>query len=146
MGSTSVSNVRLGGHAGRRDRWAFPWRIGDISGVPVLTEGSSYDALFPRHGSLTWRRLQFSSEGEFLFAVDDTAESFFYNWSELSLAPAAWWRVGLATQRTHTYASDREVQRGLLVGFTYRALDSAVYVFNPDDSQPTVVVSVSVGF
>jgi len=97
-------------------------------------------------GSLNWRRLGFSSEGEFLFGVGDVSESFFYNWSELAFAPTEWWRFGLATQRTHAYASDREVQRGLFAGFTYRALDSAVYVFNPDDSHPTVVVAVTVGF
>jgi hypothetical protein len=50
------------------------------------------------------------------------------------------------TQRTRAYASDREVQRGLLVGFTYRSLDSAIYVLNPDDSKPVVVVAVTVGF
>ena len=97
-------------------------------------------------GSLTWRRLGFASEGEFLIGVGDVSESFFYNWSELAFAPAESWRFGLATQRTHAYQAGRDIQRGLFAGVTYRALDSAVYVFNPDDSHPTVVVAVTVGF
>jgi len=97
-------------------------------------------------GSLTWWKLEFASEGEYVFDVRDSSESFFYNWSEFTLAPAEWWRVGLVTQRTRVYATDRDIQRGVLVGFTYKGIDSAVYVFNPDDSKPIVVVAVTVGF
>jgi hypothetical protein len=105
------------------------------------------DGLAPGYkGSLSWKRLAFASEGEYVFDTGDTSASFFYNWSEVTVAPAEWWRIGLVTQRTRAYASDREVQRGLLVGFTYRSLDSAIYVLNPDDSKPVVVVAVTVGF
>jgi hypothetical protein len=124
---------------GKTVEWELTPMLGGVFG--------STSGLAPGYkGSLTWRRLGVSSEGEFLFAVGDASENFFYNWSELAFAPAEWWRFGLATQRTHAYASDRDIQRGLFAGFTYRALDSAVYVFNPDDSHPTVVVAVTVGF
>ena len=105
------------------------------------------DAVAPGYkGSLSWKRLALASEGEYVFDTGDTSASFFYNWSELTFAPAEWWRFGLVTQRTRAYATDRDIQRGLLAGFTYRSLDSAIYVFNPDDSKPVVVVSVTVGF
>ena len=97
-------------------------------------------------GSLSWWKLEFASEGEYVFDVKDSSESFFYNWSELTIAPAEWWRIGLVTQRTRVYATARDVQRGLLVGFTYKAVDSTVYVLNPDDSKPIVAVAVTVGF
>ena len=97
-------------------------------------------------GSLQWSRLEFSSEGEYVFDANDSSDNFFYNWSELAVAPMEWWRIGLVTQRTRVHATDREIERGLLVGFAYRELDSAVYVFNPDDSQPFVVVAFTVGF
>jgi len=96
-------------------------------------------------GTVSWRALAGSSEGEYLFAAE-RSDSFFYNWSEVTVSPADWWRAGVVTQRTHAYASDREVQRGLLAGFTYRDLDAAVYVFNPDDTHPLVVLAVTVGF
>jgi hypothetical protein len=34
-----------------------------------------------------WWRLEFSSEGEYVFDTRDVSGSFFYAWSELSLAP-----------------------------------------------------------
>jgi hypothetical protein len=81
-----------------------------------------------------------------VFDTGDASERFFYNWSELAVAPAPWWRIGLVTQRTRVYATDRDIQRGLFAGFTYRSIDSAIYVFNPDDSKPVVTVAVTVGF
>jgi hypothetical protein len=38
-------------------------------------------------GSLGWWRLEFSSEGEYVFGTRDVSGSFFCAWSELSLAP-----------------------------------------------------------
>jgi len=43
-------------------------------------------------------------------------ESFFCNWSELSLSPVDWYRFGLVGQRTRAYQTDVDIQRGLLVG------------------------------
>ena len=97
-------------------------------------------------GSVSWKRLEFSSEGEYVFGDRDEDERFFYNWSELAVAPLDWWRIGMVTQRTRAYAADRDTQRGLLVGFTFKNVDSTLYLFNPDDSEPITVVAVTVGF
>jgi hypothetical protein len=97
-------------------------------------------------GSLSWWKLELSSEGEYVFDVGDESKSFFYNWSELSLAPLDWFRFGLATQRTRLYKSDREIQRGVLAGFHFKKLDCTAYVFNPDESRPTFVLAVALGF
>ena len=93
-------------------------------------------------GSLSWWKLELYSEGESVFDTGDSADSFFYNWSELTLAPVDWLRFGLVTQRTRAYESDRDIQRGLLVGVSYRKLDFSAYYFNPDDEQPTFVIAV----
>ena len=97
-------------------------------------------------GSIAWRALEFVSEGEAMFDADDSADSFFYNWSELTLAPVDWLRFGLVTQRTRAYQADRVVQRGLLVGTSIRRLDVTAYLFNPDDSKPIVVLSFAASF
>ena len=96
--------------------------------------------------SLTWRWLDLYSEGEYVVDTGDSSESFFFNWSELSIVPVEWFRCGLATQRTRAYESDRDLQRGVLVGFSYKDLEGTVYVLNPDESTPTVIVAVAVGF
>lgn len=97
-------------------------------------------------GSLGWWKLELYSEGECVIDARDTEESFFYNWSELTLAPVDWFRFGVVTQRTRAYEADRDIQRGLLVGFTVGKLDFTTCVFNPDQSKPLVAMAVSVSF
>ena len=105
------------------------------------------DGIAPGYtGSLSWRPFELYSEGEYVFDAHDSADSFFYNWSELAFVPADWFRVGLVTERTRVYEAERDIQRGLLVGFTYKKFAATTYVFNPDDSKPVVVLSVAFSF
>ncbi len=97
-------------------------------------------------GSIAWRALELYSEGEAMIDAGDSADSFFYNWSELTLAPVEGFRFGLVTQRTRAFQSDRDVQRGLLIGASIRRLDVTAYVFNPDDGKPLVVLAFAVSF
>jgi hypothetical protein len=97
-------------------------------------------------GSLSWWKLELYSEGEYVFDTGNSSDSFFYNWSELTLAPVDWFRFGLVTQRTRLYQTDREIQRGLLVGFNYKKVDLSGIVFNPDDNKPTFVIAVGLSF
>ena len=96
-------------------------------------------------GTLGWWKIELYSEGEYMFNTGDSSENFFYNWSELTVSPLDWFRLGLVTQRTHLYQTDREIQRGFLVGFSFKHLDFTTYVFNPDD-KPLVVLGMGVNF
>jgi hypothetical protein len=105
------------------------------------------DGIAPGYkGSLGWKKLELYSEGEYVFDAGETADSFFYNWSELTFAPVESFRFGMVTQRTRVYQTDREIQRGLLAGFSFKNLDVAGYVFNPDDEKSTFVLAVAVTF
>ena len=97
-------------------------------------------------GSVSWWKLELYSEGEYVYAPGSSADSFFYNWSELTFSPVDWFRFGIVTQRTRVYASDRDIQRGPLFGFSFRQFDLAAYVLSPDAHNPTVVVAVAVQF
>jgi hypothetical protein len=94
------------------------------------------------HGSLRWRRLELYSEGEYVIDTADSSASYFYNWSELTFSLLDRFWVGVVMQHTHVYQSDREIQRGLLAGFSYKGADFSGYVFNPDDSTPTVLIAL----
>ena len=96
--------------------------------------------------TLSWTKLAFYSEGEYLFDTNESSDSFFYAWSELTWAPVDWCRLGLVGQRTKVYETDRDIQRGLLLGFSFKRVDFTTYVFNPDDSSPTVVLALGVSF
>lgn len=105
------------------------------------------DGIAPGYkASLGWRRLALDSETEYVFDAGDSSDRFLYTWSELSLSPADWWRLGLVVQRTRVYQSERDVQRGFFAGFSYKRADVTGYVFNPDDAAPTVVLGVTLGF
>jgi len=120
---------------GEKLAWEFTPMLGGVFGDTT--------GIAPGYkGSLSWWKLELYSEGESVFDTGDSADSFFYNWSELTLAPVDWLRFGLVTQRTRAYESDRDIQRGLLVGVSYRKLDLSAYYFNPDDEQPTFVIAV----
>ena len=96
--------------------------------------------------TLGWRKLELYSESEYVFVPEDHSQNFAYTWSELTLAPVDWFRFGLVAQRTRAYQTDLDVQRGLLLGFSYKRADFGAYLFNPDRDKPTFVFSVAVNF
>jgi len=112
-----------------------------IGGVLGRTEGVAPGYEF----TLAWRGIELYSEGEFLIDTEDSSDSFFYTWSELTYSPVEWFRAGVVIQRTKAYDTDFDIQRGLMLGVTFKQLDLAVYVLNPDDD-PTVVLGVSYEF
>ena len=97
-------------------------------------------------GSISYWKLTLSSESEYFLDTGNSADSFFYNWSELALAPVDWFRFGLVEQRTRLYQTDRDIQRGVLTGFSVRKVDLTGYVLNPDLGKPTFIISVGLNF
>jgi hypothetical protein len=119
---------------GEKLSWEFTPMLGGVFGNTT--------GIAPGYkGYLSWWKLELSSEGEYVFDVGDSSKSFFYNWSELSVAPLEWLRFGLVTQRTRLYRSDRDIQRGVLLGIRYRRIECTGYVFNPDESKPIYVLA-----
>jgi hypothetical protein len=49
-------------------------------------------------------------------------------------------------QRTRAYESELDIQRGFLVGLSYKQVGVTGYVFNPDKNNPTYVLSVGIEF
>lgn len=95
--------------------------------------------------SLSWRRLSLYTEGEYLFDTGDSANNFFYTWSELAFSPADLFRFGLVIQRTKAYQTQFEIQRGLFAGLTTERLEFTTYLFNLD-GDPLVVLGAAVHF
>ena len=124
---------------GKTLEWAFTPMLGGVFGETTgIAPGFA--------GSLSWRMLELSSENEYVVDSGDRSDSFFYNWSELTLAPADWFWFGLVTQRTRVYKSEREIQRGLLAGFSVKRANFTGYVFDPDEEGPRFVFAVDVTF
>jgi hypothetical protein len=136
-----TGSVWLGCNFGGGDKlaWEFTPMLGGVFGNTT--------GIAPGYkGSLSWWKLELYSEGEYVIDTGDSSGSFFYNWSELTLAPVDWFRFGLVTQRTRAYESDRDIQRGLLLGFSWKQVDLSTSLFNLDDDDPAVVLSLGFTF
>jgi hypothetical protein len=111
------------------------WVLGDARGVaPGLT------------GWVAWRWLEFYAEGEYVFDTGDRDDSFAYLWSELSVSPVDWCRVGLVARRTRTCGTELDVQRGLLAGLSGNHWSLTGYLFNPDQDDAVAVVGATRAF
>lgn len=113
-----------------------------VGGVFGATSGIApgYEA------TVAWWKLELYTEGEYVYDTKDASDSYFYSWSELTIAPFDWLRVGGVVQRSKAYQTDFDIQRGFLLGLTLDRIDVAAYVFNVDESHPTVALSLAFEF
>lgn len=95
--------------------------------------------------SLTYKRFSFSSQSEIVFYPNDSSD-FFYTWTEMTYSPWDWLRAGLVIQRTKAYKSELDIQRGFLVGVSYKRADLSVFVFNLGWTDPTIVLAAAFSF
>ena len=96
--------------------------------------------------SLSYKKLSLSSSGEFVFDTKKPSNNFFYSWPELVYSPTDWLHLGLAAQRTKTYHTSLDTQRGFLVGFSRKNVHFTTYVFNAGWTDPTFVFEAGFDF
>ena len=96
--------------------------------------------------TLTYKKVQLYSSGEFVFDVQNRGGNFFYNWNQLTYSPLHWLQVGLVSQRTRVYHTSLDVQRGVLAAFTYKKVTFTTNVFNFGWTTPTEVLSLGLNF
>jgi hypothetical protein len=96
--------------------------------------------------SITSGPVEFYTQGEYFFDGRSSEGNFFYNWSELSVAPARWVRAGLALDRTKVLNTDVEIRRGPLLGFRYKQFDFTAYWLEPGREASTIIFAAAVDF
>lgn len=96
--------------------------------------------------SLDYKKLSLSIDGEYVFDTRNSNGSFFYSWSELTYSPLDWFYFGFVAQRTKSYHTSLDIQRGFLVGFSHKNAEFTTYVFNAGWTDPTVVLEVGYKF
>ena len=96
--------------------------------------------------ALSYKKVELSTESEYVYDPSDSKNSFFYSWNELVYSPTDWFHAGLVAQRTRAYHTPLDFQRGFSVGFSHKNLDFTTYVFNAGWTDPTVVLALSFTF
>jgi len=94
----------------------------------------------------TYKKVQLYSANEYIFDTGTKAGNFFYTWTQFTYSPVGWFTVGYVMQRTRAYTTPLDVQRGPLVGFTYKKTNFTTQIFNPGEADPTVVLSLGYSF
>jgi hypothetical protein len=142
----NYENFRTGSlWAGYNFAWGKTWQFAVtpmIGGVFGRTNGIAPGC----EASLTWKKLEFSVDNEYVFDTSSKSGNFYYTWPQLTYTPLDWLKLGLVAQRTRVFQTKLDVQRGFLVGFTHKKLEFTTYVFNPGWSDPTVVLEVGASF
>ncbi len=127
--------------------FAFGSKV-EVSLVPILggVVGRT-DGIVPGlEADITVGPFEAYGEAEYVVDLGESSSSYFYMWSELSWWGTDWLRAGLATQRTRVYRTERDIQRGPLVGVKWKSLSGSAYWFNPGADDWAVVASVGVSF
>lgn len=96
--------------------------------------------------SISYKPIEFFTQGEYFFDAGNRSGNFFYTWSELSYAPLTWFRAGIVIDRTKALGSNFEVRRGPLVGFKYKKVDFTTYWLSPGSRDATFIFSVALNF
>lgn len=81
--------------------------------------------------TLSYFGFELYSESEYLFDFASSEYNFFYSWADLTYSPTDWLWFGISGQRTQLYQSDVEVERGLILGGSYRNIEITSYFYNP---------------
>jgi len=123
---------------------------GDISGrvTPRLgVAGGDSSGLIPAINlGLDWKKLSFYTDFEYMIGLSSDTSDFLYSWTELQWAFSPRFSAGIVGQRTHTYAQDLEVDRGLMFSMALGKVRATGYFFNLDESHPYFTLAVGAGF
>ena len=96
--------------------------------------------------ALSYKKVEVSTEAEYVYDPSNSENSFLYSWNELIYSPTDWFHAGLVAQRTRAYHTPLDVQRGFSVGFSHKKLDFTTYVLNAGWTEPTVVLALGFHF
>ena len=96
--------------------------------------------------TVTWWKLDLSTEDEIVIDPWNVENSFVYSWSELGLSPWDWLRVGVVAQRMRVLRTELDFERGLFAGVSFGKLTATVYELNAGWTTPTWVFALAAGF
>ena len=95
---------------------------------------------------ISFWKLDFYTENEYVFDFETSENNFFYMYSELAIRPVQPLRVGMTVQRTKLFESQFDVERGVFAEFYFGRFRAGVFYFNPFTHSEFWIASVSVDF
>jgi hypothetical protein len=93
---------------------------------------------------LSCSKLFFSGQFQYSINKTNSANNYFYNWSELSWQFYERLYGGLSIQQTAMYRGKLKTSAGLLIGFEAKQFTIPVYLFDPLSDNRNLVVGLNV--
>ena len=142
----NYENFRTGSlWAGYNFSWGKTWRFAVspmIGGVFGRTNGIAPGC----EASVSWKMFDLSLDNEYVFDTTSKSGNFYYAWPQFTITPIDWFKFGAVMQRTKTFKTTLNVQRGFFVGFMHKKLEFTTYVFDPGSKATSVVLEVGASF
>lgn len=79
---------------------------------------------------LSYQKYFFSCQSQYSYSIDNFAESFFYNWSELGVNVSPWFYTGFSVQQTRLYQTKLKLEPGIMAGFSFKNCTVPLYCFS----------------
>lgn len=92
--------------------------------------------------SLGFHGIELFFESEYVFDINDGGNDFYYNWTDLTYSPRDWIWFGLSFQHTRLIKTDLKIQRGLLLGGSYKWIGLSTYLYNLGFDEPYLILSL----
>ncbi|HZD31088.1 MAG TPA: hypothetical protein VE779_05430, partial [Candidatus Angelobacter sp.] len=119
----NYENFRTGSlWAGYNFSWGKTWQFEVtpmIGGVFGRTNGIAPGC----EASLTWKKLTFSIDNEYVFDTTSKSGNFYYTWPQITYQPVDWLKLGGVAQRTQAFQTKFSTQRGFFVGVMHKKLE-----------------------
>lgn len=96
--------------------------------------------------SLNWKILDYYSESEYVFDLEDKENNFFYTWAELGITPFDNLRMGGVASRTLMYDSDLEIERGVFFEYSFGQIKTMIYYFYPFSKDGYLIPTFGIEF
>jgi hypothetical protein len=96
--------------------------------------------------TLSYMGFELYSESEYLFDFESGENNFFYSWTDLTYSPLDWLWFGISGQRTRLYDTEVEVDRGLILGCSYRNFEITGYFYNAFTDDVFFMLALSTNF
>jgi hypothetical protein len=96
--------------------------------------------------SVTYKKLDYYSESEWLVDFAGNENNFFYTWSELAISPLGGLRTGMSFQRTRLYQTELDVQVGAFAEYSFGKFTGGVHYFNPFSNDEFVILTLNIDF
>jgi hypothetical protein len=96
--------------------------------------------------TVTFWRLAYYGEAEYVFDVSSGSRDFGYLWTQITFQLNQAWSAGLAFQRTRTVQTGREVDRGVTVNWQPHKLGIQASAFDLFESSPFYTLAATVYF